>query len=140
MFVGKFEHNLDAKFRLTIPSKLRAMLEDGIMITRSLTDPCLEVYPLEEWKKKAAEIEQLPRMNRDARTVRRIFFSNAEKQDLDKQGRIVIGPRLRELSGISSEATLIGTGSFLEIWEPSNADDFDGIDSLSADVLSAFSI
>lgn len=140
MFVGKHEHNLDAKFRLTIPSKMRTTLEDGMVITRSLVEPCLEIYPMEAWKEKAAEIENLPRVNRDARKVRRTFFANAEKLELDKQGRIVIGPKLREISGISNEATLIGAGSFLEIWEPSNLDEFEDIDSLSDDVLSAFAI
>lgn len=140
MFVGQFDHNLDNKFRLTIPSKMRASLEDGMVITRSLTEPCLEIYPTEAWIEKAAEMESLPRVNRDARRIRRIFFANAEKLELDKQGRIVISQRLREVSGINNEATLIGTGSFLEVWEPSNLDDFDDIDSLSDDVLNTFNI
>lgn len=140
MFVGKFDHNLDSKFRLTIPAKMRVSLEDGMVITRSLTEPCLEIYPMEAWKEKAAEMESLPRINRDARRIRRIFFANAEKLELDKQGRIVISQRLRELSGIYAEATLIGTGSFLEIWEPNNLDEFDDIDSLTDDVLNAFDI
>lgn len=140
MFVGQFEHNLDNKFRLTIPSKMRAALDDGVVITRSLTEPCLEIYTSEAWKEKAAEMESLPRVNRNARRVRRIFFANAEKLELDKQGRIVISQRLRDASGIQSEATLIGAGSFLEVWEPSNLDDFDDIDSLSDEVLSEFAI
>jgi len=140
MFVGKFDHNLDSKFRLTVPAKMRVSLEDGMVITRSLTEPCLEIYPMEAWKEKAAEMESLPRINRDARKIRRIFFANAEKLELDKQGRIVISQRLRELSGINAEATLIGTGSFLEIWEPNNLDEFDDIDSLTDDVLNAFDI
>lgn len=119
---------------------MRASLEDGMVITRSLTEPCLEIYPTEAWKEKAAEMESLPRVNRDARRIRRIFFANAEKLELDKQGRIVISQRLREVSGINGEATLIGTGSFLEVWDPSNLDDFDDIDSLSDDVLNTFNI
>lgn len=140
MFVGQFDHNLDSKFRLTIPSKMRVTLEDGMVITRSLTEPCLEIYPTEAWIEKAAEMESLPRVNRDARRIRRIFFANAEKLELDKQGRIVLSQRLREVSGINGEATLIGTGSFLEVWEPGNLDEFDDIDSLTDEVLSAFDI
>lgn len=140
MFVGQFDHNLDSKFRLTIPSKMRESLEDGMVITRSLTEPCLEIYPTEAWKEKAAEMESLPRVNRDARRVRRIFFANAEKLELDKQGRVVVSQRLRDVSGIQSEATLIGTGSFLEVWEPDTLDEFNDIESLTDDVLNAFDI
>ena len=140
MFVGQFDHNLDSKFRLTIPSKMRVSLDEGMVITRSLTEPCLEIYPTESWKEKAAEMESLPRVNRDARRIRRIFFANAEKLELDKQGRIVLSQRLRDVAGITNEATLIGTGSFLEVWEPGNLDEFDDIEGLSDDVLNAFDI
>ena len=102
------------------PPKFRSELGDGMFITRGL-DKCLAIYAASAFTQLAAKVGALPISNPDARNLRRIFFSDAAEAELDKQGRIVIPPRLREYGGIADgdEATdvvIVGNNDYIEIW------------------------
>ena len=117
MFLGEFSHALDEKGRLTIPAKFRDELAGGLVITRGI-DPCLSVYPRQEWDSLAERIAKLPVTQRSARDFGRLMFSGAADFIPDRQGRVLIPQGLRDYAGLDSEAIIIGLYNRLEIWNP----------------------
>src|SRR5690625_6367338 len=115
MFIGEYQHTLDNKGRVTMPSKFRDDLGEKFVITKGL-DSCLFVYPMSEWKTIQEKLKTLPLTNRDARAFVRFFFSGASESSLDKQGRVLIPANLREHSRLEKEAVIIGVATRLEIW------------------------
>jgi MraZ protein len=117
MFLGEYVHTTDDGGRLTIPARFRPGLQAGLVITRGL-DRCLAIYPLKEWEQLAARVSGLPITNRRARALRRRFFSNASDAALDKQGRVLVPPRLREYAGLDGEVVITGLDTYIELWNP----------------------
>ncbi len=117
MFLGNYEHTIDDKGRLTIPSKFRDELEGGVVVTRGL-DGCLWAFSRLEWEVLADKISKLPTTNRAARDFARFMFSNASDSIPDRQGRVLIPQSLREFAGIENETILIGVMNRVEIWSP----------------------
>jgi MraZ protein len=117
MFLGEYSHTLDAKGRLTIPARFRAELESGMVITRG-AEPCLVVYPADEWATLAAKAAQMPTASRVARSYTRLMFGGASEAQPDKMGRILVPAFLREYAGIQEEAVVVGVNSYIEIWAP----------------------
>ena len=107
MLLGEFNHNIDEKGRLIIPAKLREDLGDSFVICNGL-EGCLFVYSQEEWNKFVAELESLPRMNKDARIFKRYFFGSASEGSFDKQGRVLVPPSLRKNAHLEKEVVLVG--------------------------------
>ncbi len=110
---GKYRHTLDAKSRLFVPSKLREELGDSFYMAKSLTDPCLTLYPEEEWQRLLAHYREIPPAR--ARGLR-VFFSNVTKCDVDKQGRFLLPEPFRVYAGIEQEAMFLGQATRAEIW------------------------
>lgn len=115
MFIGEFEHNIDAKGRLIMPAKFRADLGDEFVVTKGL-DGCLFVYSIDEWSKLEAKIHETPMTTKDARKFMRFFFAGATSCEVDKQGRILLPQKLREHAGLEKEVILAGVSSRIEIW------------------------
>ena len=115
MFTGEYQHTLDGKGRVIIPSKLRDGLGDRFIITRGL-DQCLFVYPNSEWVRLEQKLKQLPFTKSDSRAFTRLFFSGAMEVEADKQGRILIPNNLREYAGIEKEVMFIGVSNRVEVW------------------------
>ena len=116
MFLGEYQHNIDPKGRLIIPSKFRELLGEQFVITKGL-DGCLFVYPMEGWHELEDKLKSLPLTQRDARAFARIFFSGASEGELDKQGRVLLPPNLRTYAHITKETMIIGVGTRFEIWD-----------------------
>ena len=95
MFIGEYQHTIDNKGRIIMPSKFREDLGLNFIMTKGL-DNCLFVYPNEEWQVLEEKLRTLPLTNRDARAFVRFFFSGATECILDKQGRVLIPSNLRE--------------------------------------------
>lgn len=138
MFIGEFKHKLDNKGRLTIPSIFREDLKDYFYLTRGM-DGCLFLFTKEEFFEMSRKVNRLRITNKKSRGFARLFYSGAIQVSLDKQGRILIPPRLREYSNISSEVMVIGVFTRLELWdlnswEEYNNDKIFNYDSLSEDV------
>lgn len=133
MFIGEYQHSLDNKNRMTIPSKLREGLGETFVITKGL-DGCLYVYPMNEWRILEEKLKQLPLTSKDARAFVRFFFSGANEIDIDKQGRALIPQNLLVYANIDKDIVSIGVSTRIEIWSKekwkeyndSNID-FDGI-------------
>lgn len=115
MFMGEYNHTIDAKGRLIIPSKFREILGDEFVVTKGL-DGCLFVYDNREWSNFEEKLKSLPLTNKDARQFVRFFLAGAAAVEVDKQGRILLPGVLREFADISKDAVLIGVASRIEIW------------------------
>lgn len=128
MLIGSFEHMLDAKGRVFIPAKWRETLGDVLILTMGLletqTSKCLSGMSMEEWELFSAKLSSLPVSDTSGQAIRRKIYSMAAACEIDKQGRILIPAQLRELAGLSKDATLIGVGERLEIWNPETLSDY----------------
>ncbi|SFR14759.1 division/cell wall cluster transcriptional repressor MraZ [Desulfoscipio geothermicus] len=115
MFLGEYQHNIDAKGRLIIPARLREGLGDKFIITKGL-DSCLFAYPMEEWSALEQKMRSLPFTRADARAFVRFFFAGATECEIDKQGRILVPANLREYAGLEKEVVVIGVSNRVELW------------------------
>jgi len=116
MFMGEYNHTVDVKGRLIIPSKFREVLGDTFVVTKGL-DGCLFVYDNEEWNAFEEKLKQLPLTNKSARQFVRFFLAGAAEVEVDKQGRILLPGVLREFAGLEKDVVLIGVASRIEIWD-----------------------
>lgn len=123
MLMGEFQHNIDAKGRLIVPSKLRKELGEKFVLTRGL-DGCLFGYPMSEWENLEAKLNEMPLAKKDARTFVRFFYSAATECELDKQGRINIPSTLRNYAALIKGCVIIGVSNRIEIWDETRWEDF----------------
>lgn len=122
MLMGEFNHTIDNKNRLIIPSKFRQELE-GSVITRGL-DKCLAIYPKNEWDNIVNKLKSLPFTKSSARNVSRFIFSGADTISFDKMGRITIPNSLSSYANLSKDCIIIGVNDRLEIWDKNVYDEF----------------
>ena len=115
MFFGSYEHTLDAKGRLFIPSKFRAKLSGSVYITKGF-DGCLAIYTKEDFEPRLKEYMSYSYNNKDTRSHLRIHFSSFDEVDVDKQGRLQIPARFLKKENISSEVTIVGVLDHFELW------------------------
>lgn len=128
MFMGEYNHTVDEKGRLIIPSKFREELGNDFVVTKGL-DGCLFAYDNSEWKIFEDKLKALPLTNKDARIFARHMLAGASQVDLDKQGRILLPANLRNYAGLEKEVVLVGVASRIEIWSKEKWDAFEeGID------------
>ncbi|MDX1386496.1 MAG: division/cell wall cluster transcriptional repressor MraZ [bacterium] len=118
MFRGRFEYTIDEKGRTSLPAKFREVLsanyDERLMITSF--DQCLWAYPLPEWQEIEEKIAALPQFRSQVKALQRVFVSGATECPLDKQGRIIIPPTLREYGGLKKEVMFVGMTKRIEIW------------------------
>lgn len=132
MFMGEFDHSIDSKGRIIIPSKFRDDLGDEFVITMGL-DGCLFVYPKEEWQNFVKELMKLPG-TQEARKLQRYFMAKAAACEADKQGRILIPAKLRESAGLDKDIVFVGVLNKIEIWSKErwdNNNDYDDVDAIA---------
>ena len=115
MFMGEYNHTVDPKGRVIVPSKFRETLGDEFVVTKGL-DGCLFVYDMKEWNVFEEKLKSLPITNKDARQFVRFFLAGAASVEVDKQGRILIPGVLREFAELTKDVVLIGVASRVEIW------------------------
>lgn len=118
MFRGRYEHTIDAKGRLSIPSKFRDILsQDGdLRIVVTAYDGCLIAYPYEEWRILEEKLSSHSEFNRDTRALLRFFYSSAVDCTIDKLGRILVPQTLRDYAKFDKDIVVIGMLKHLEIW------------------------
>jgi MraZ protein len=115
MFMGEYQHNLDAKGRLIIPAKLREQIGPAMVLTRGM-EGCIFGYPLTEWAKIEAKLAKLPLTKKNARSFTRMFYSGAMEGEFDRQGRINLSPTLKKHAGLVKECVIVGVSNRIEIW------------------------
>ena len=123
MFIGEYQHNLDSKGRIIIPSRFRDELHTTFILTRGL-DGCLTVYSQEQWEKLFVEINKLPTTKKAARQYIRMLTSTACECTLDNQGRIQIPGFLSKPVNITKECVVIGANDHIEIWDKQTWDSY----------------
>lgn len=131
MLIGEFEHSLDAKGRLIMPSKLREDMGDKFIITKGL-DGCLFGFSLEEWSNFEEKLKLLPLSNQVVRDFVRLFLSGAIECEIDKQGRFLIANNLRTYAKMEKEIVVIGVGTRIELWTKAKWDSYNN-DNISAE-------
>ena len=118
MFIGTYEHTIDEKSRLTLPARFREALGDGVVLARGL-DGNVAVYPRETWRMTVeARIAALDPLSREARELRRFFFSGAADADVDRQGRILVPAALTRHAKLDRDVVVAGSYDHLELWSP----------------------
>jgi MraZ protein len=115
MFIGEYQHTLDSKNRVIMPSKFREKLGDSFVMTKGL-DNCLFIYSSKEWDIVEDKLKSLPMTNKDARAFVRYFFAGACECDLDKQGRVLMPNHLKDYAKIDKDLVIIGVSTRIEIW------------------------
>ena len=123
MFIGSFNHSLDSKGRLFIPSRLREDLGERFIATKGL-DRCLFLYPLSEWEIIDKKMRELPFTKADTRAFVRMFYSGANECEVDKQGRILLPQNLRDFARITKDVVITGVSSRAEVWAKEEWDRF----------------
>ncbi len=121
MLIGEYNHSVDTKGRVIIPSKFREDLGDTFVVTKGL-DGCLSIYPEAGWKDFQERMATLPLTNRDSRNFKRFFLGSAVECELDKQGRALISAALRSYAGLTREVVLVGLQDRIEIWDKAKWD------------------
>ena len=118
MFLGQYQHSLDAKGRLIVPARFRDDLAEGGFVTRGF-DRCLMVMTVDYFEAVYQRINSMNLADPATRELRRLFFANAYSITPDKIGRINLPQDLRRFAQIESDTTVAGQGEYFEIWLPS---------------------
>lgn len=116
MFFGTFTPKLDDKGRLTLPAKFRDSLAGGLMVTKG-QDHSLAVYPRDAFMELAQKAAATSRTNPEARAFVRALAAGTDEQHPDGQGRISLSADHRRYAGLSRECVVVGSVTFLEIWD-----------------------
>ena len=121
MLTGTFTRSIDQKSRVAIPKRLRAALEsspDGCLYLAPGTDKSLALYTEEEFSRLADRMEAMSPTQPDVRAFARLFYTAAQRVELDRQGRVRLTPELAAWAELSSEAVLLGVRDHVELWSP----------------------
>lgn len=121
MFRGVNGINIDGKGRIVMPTRYRDALHKSsrshLVVTIDTDDRCLLLYPLKAWEEIENKLASLPSFNPAARRIQRLLIGHATETELDKQGRILLPPLLREYAGLNKDVMLVGQGKKFEIWD-----------------------
>lgn len=141
MFQGASSLNLDAKGRLSVPTRHRDVLitaASGQLTMTKHPHGCLMIFPRPEWEKFRDRIAALPM---SAQWWKRIFLGNAMDVDMDTTGRALVSPELRAAAGLTRDAVLLGMGNHFELWDKATYDahEAQAMQAEMPDVLKDFS-
>ena len=134
MFIGEYEHTVDAKGRVIMPVKLREEMGEKFIVTKG-QEGCLFAYSQNEWKNFEEKLRTFPLTNKDARALKRFFLARATECELDKQGRFLINSNLREFAGLEKEVVIIGVLDKIEIWSKEKWLKYSEEENLAADEI-----
>lgn len=136
MLLGEYNHNLDTKGRVSVPSKFREDLGESFIVTKGL-DNCLFAYSKKEWETFETKLKSLPMTNTNARNFIRFFFSGATECEIDKLGRINIPLVLREYAGLKKDITIIGVSTRIEIWDKEKWNNYTSPENMDVDEIAS---
>lgn len=109
---------MDEKGRIAIPVKFREVLaakfDERLILTHF--DECLWAYPVSVWQDLESKVSKLPQFLEEVKALQRVFISAASECPLDKQGRILLPPTLRDYAKLEGEAVIVGMTQRIEIW------------------------
>ena len=118
-FRGRFVHTIDTKNRMSLPagfrSEIRGESDEPPILTNA--NRCLDLYRNEDWLRFEESISEIASVDPEAQDYARLMISGAMECPIDKQGRILVPPHLREYAGLTRDVTIAGVGSKIEIWD-----------------------
>ena len=118
MFTGEYRHAVDDKGRVAVPVRFRGELATGLFVCKWI-DSCLALFPRPAWDQLATKVASLPGISSaEARSFQRYLFASAFEVELDRQGRLLVPPGLREWAQLETDVTLVGSNDHVELWEP----------------------
>ncbi len=120
-FTSEYSCKLDAKGRLVLPARMKANLPEASsseLFMREGFEPCLELYPLVEYKKIYSKIAGLNEFNAEYRRLQRNFFRGSATVELDSAGRLLIPKSMLQYAKLDKEIVVVGMGNRMEIWNP----------------------
>lgn len=123
MYLGRYQHHLEEKGRLSIPKKFRAKLDKGAILSQGL-DGCLFLYPKVAWDELIEKLNQMPLTRADSRNFLRSLSYGAVEVDIDSLGRILLPDYLRDFAGIKADCVIAGAVDRIEIWDATNFEKF----------------
>lgn len=128
MFSGEFEHSIDAKGRVTIPSKYRDELGDLCVVTRGF-DGCLEIYSNQRWEERVNILLSATTSSENFRKLKREIFSKTQQCEFDKQGRVLLPQELRRIGNLIDKVMVIGVGDYIELWNKESWTNYSDMDN-----------
>jgi MraZ protein len=116
MFLGEYQHTLDAKGRVSLPAKFRLQMTGKVVVAKGI-DKNLYIYEADEYEKFVDELTARNEFNANVRKLRAFFTGGAHETDLDSAGRVSVPQTLRDHAGLGKEVSVIGNGTRIEIWD-----------------------
>lgn len=124
MFRGSDPINMDAKGRMAIPTRYRAMLDElcagELVITIDMKSTCLTLSPLPEWRRFEEKVAALPALDPLGEMLSRFVVGQAKDLQLDGSGRILLPTELRDYAQLEKKLVLVGRTQRLELWSEAN--------------------
>jgi MraZ protein len=117
-FVGRYEHTLDAKGRVILPVKFRVAFEHGGYLTEN-REGCLALWTPGEFERQKASMLERATVGRTGRNRARLWASNSQDVEIDRQGRMAIPAHLRFFAGLETDVLVTGVIDRVELWDPS---------------------
>jgi len=121
VFRGEYSLSLDAKGRLAIPSRYRQRLVETcggkLIVTISLLERCLVVYPFPRWQRIEDELKGLPALDQKAQAINHLLIGHAVDCDMDSQGRVLLTQTLRGFAGLDKRIMMVGQVDKFELWD-----------------------
>ena len=119
--IGTYECKVDAKGRLMMPAPLKkqlaSSLQNGFVLKRSVFQPCLELYPMEEWDLMMQKINKLNRFVKKNNDFIRRFTAGVKVVEIDALGRLLVPKDLVAFSSISKDVVFSSAVNIVEIWD-----------------------
>jgi len=123
MITGEFRCSLDEKGRLLIPARMRSEVAGNMVVLTRGVENCLWLFPPEEWKTFSEKlIGSTSLFQEESRLIQRRMIAPAQEADIDKAGRIVIPPTLRDYADLKKECLILGLKKYMEIWSEASYD------------------
>ena len=138
LFRGIFHNNLDDKGRLSIPARFREQIRENHETPLVLTlgfDQCLNLYPMDAWKKIEEKLSSLDTLNAEVRQFQRTIMKASDEVEIDQQGRIMISPVLRREAGLSKNVVIVGSLHRVEIWDKQKYENYHSQTAQSLELL-----
>ena len=118
MITGEYRYSLDEKGRLMIPAKVRAEIAGSLLVLTRGIDRCLWLFPPEQWKIKSEQLlSSTSLFHEKDRLIHRRIVAPAQEVEIDRLGRIVVPPTLREYGGLAKDCIILGMLTHLEVWD-----------------------
>ena len=116
MLVGTYEHKIDSKARIVLPSKFREELGECVISTIGI-DRCVSLYSRSRWENVMTKLQDLPFSKSKTRGLLRVMLSSAHELPVDSAGRILLPPVLRQHGDLSQDVVFVGVNDHVELWD-----------------------